>query len=406
MFDYAVIGKGLIGSSAGRSLAQSSSRVAIIGPDEPSHFASHAGIFASHYDQGRITRILDADWIWGTLAKRSIHQYADIEADSGISFHHPVGALRVGHNTPDRIRYITQNKAVGQTLQATFQDYSRSELQQQFPYFSFASDSIGLYETGGAGFINPRGLIQAQLQCAQQRGATVIREIAKDISLEPDRCIIHTQDGSRYDAQKVLVTTGAFTNFFSLIQRPLDLKPVAESILLAELSESSLQAIRAPHGHATSMPSLMYQFPDEHHDDRMLAVYMVPPVEFPDGKTYLKIGVGSQRDRIFDSLENLTTWFKQGPDPATHDHIHALLTAIMPELEIVATHVNPCVLTYTPTNYPFIDVIKPDRVFVATGGCGYAGKSSVEIGAIAARLTRHGTWVEDLDANLFKARWR
>ena len=35
MFEYIVIGKGLIGSAAARYLSENSSRVALIGPDEP-----------------------------------------------------------------------------------------------------------------------------------------------------------------------------------------------------------------------------------------------------------------------------------------------------------------------------------------------------------------------------------
>ena len=35
MFDYIVIGKGLMGSAAARYLSQSGAKVGIIGPDEP-----------------------------------------------------------------------------------------------------------------------------------------------------------------------------------------------------------------------------------------------------------------------------------------------------------------------------------------------------------------------------------
>ena len=41
-------------------------------------------IFGAHYDEGRITRVLDPDPTWGTLARRSIERYRDIEAKSGM----------------------------------------------------------------------------------------------------------------------------------------------------------------------------------------------------------------------------------------------------------------------------------------------------------------------------------
>ena len=40
-------------------------------------------IFGSHYDEGRITRELDEDYVWGLLAQRSIQNYRNIEKESG-----------------------------------------------------------------------------------------------------------------------------------------------------------------------------------------------------------------------------------------------------------------------------------------------------------------------------------
>lgn len=395
MFDYAVIGKGLIGSSAGRSLASVSENVAIIGPDEPPERSTHDGIFASHYDQGRITRILDEDPVWATLAQRSIQAYADIERESGIQFHYPVGAMRVGHDTPAHRGYITRNRQVGTQLGATFRDYDAAALQQTFPYFQFSSKAIALHETGGAGFINPRALIRAQLRIAESKGATILRSIAKDLKLEAGRCRIETLEGDTYTARKVLITTGAFTNFFSLIGRSLAWKVVAESIVLAELSEHSLEQIR-------SMPSLMYRvLPDDNPDHpSYLPAYLVPPTVYPDGRTYLKIGIGNQRDQVFTSLGHINHWFKTGPSDATHQHIVAVLKGIMPALELRSTQAHPCALTFTATNFPYIDIVEPQKIFMAVGGCGYAGKSAVEIGRLGAELTLRDTWDEAIATGL------
>ena len=54
-----VIGRGLIGSAATRHLACIGEKVAVIGPAEPADKSLHQGVFGSHYDSGRITRILD-----------------------------------------------------------------------------------------------------------------------------------------------------------------------------------------------------------------------------------------------------------------------------------------------------------------------------------------------------------
>ena len=77
VFDFAVIGKGLIGSAALRHLTINfpEGKVCMVGPDEPKDRKSHDGVFARHYDQGRITRVLDPSPLWGQLARESIAQY-------------------------------------------------------------------------------------------------------------------------------------------------------------------------------------------------------------------------------------------------------------------------------------------------------------------------------------------
>ncbi|MGB3494976.1 MAG: FAD-binding oxidoreductase [Elainellaceae cyanobacterium] len=395
MFDYAVIGKGLIGASAARSLASVSPNIAVIGPDEPSSLATHDGIFASHYDQGRITRVLDENLVWATLAQRSLDTYGEIEQESGVRFHYPAGAMRVGHNTPAHEAYIANNRQIGTQLGATFQAYDTLTLQDKFPYFQFSSQAIALHETGGAGFINPRALIQAQLTIAESKGAAIFRSIVKDLRVEADHCCIDTHDGQIYEARKVLITTGAFTNFFSLVGRSLAWKVVAESILLAELSDDSLDRIR-------TMPSLMYRVPVDGNPENpsYWPAYLVPPTGYPDGRTYLKIGIGNQRDRVFTSLHEINHWFRSGPSAATHDHLLSVLKHILPDIEVLATQAHPCALTFTATNHPYIDVVAPQKIFMAVGGCGYAGKSAVEIGRLGAQLAIHDRWTEAIAPTL------
>ena len=81
-FRYAVVGRGLTGAAAARHLAEQVPDVVLIGPDEPADRQTHGGVFASHYDEGRITRTIDPDENWARLANRSIARYRDIEARS------------------------------------------------------------------------------------------------------------------------------------------------------------------------------------------------------------------------------------------------------------------------------------------------------------------------------------
>ena len=56
-FDFAVIGAGLIGSAAAKYLSHTVGKVCLIGPPEPKNWATHPGVFASHYDEARIVSV-------------------------------------------------------------------------------------------------------------------------------------------------------------------------------------------------------------------------------------------------------------------------------------------------------------------------------------------------------------
>jgi sarcosine oxidase len=95
-FKYIVVGRGMMGAAAARHLAETVDGVALIGPGEPADIKSHQGVFASHYDEARITRTIDGDADWALLANRSIARYGDIATRSGVEFYAPVGCLMVG----------------------------------------------------------------------------------------------------------------------------------------------------------------------------------------------------------------------------------------------------------------------------------------------------------------------
>ncbi|SVB46225.1 uncharacterized protein METZ01_LOCUS199079, partial [marine metagenome] len=93
-YSILVIGNGLIGSAAARCLGAEADSVALLGPPEPQQWSSHDGVFSSHYDEGRITRVIDPNPHWAEFAQRSIDQYPFLEKESGIRFFHPVGCIQ------------------------------------------------------------------------------------------------------------------------------------------------------------------------------------------------------------------------------------------------------------------------------------------------------------------------
>ena len=80
-YDTAVVGLGLVGAAALRHLSATGQHCVGVGPTEPLDWSSHRGVFASHYDSGRITRRLDKRREWAVSGRPAPSTpIADIEA--------------------------------------------------------------------------------------------------------------------------------------------------------------------------------------------------------------------------------------------------------------------------------------------------------------------------------------
>nr|WP_272211772.1 FAD-dependent oxidoreductase [Marinicella sp. W31]MDC2877661.1 FAD-dependent oxidoreductase [Marinicella sp. W31] len=134
-FRTIIVGRGLMGAAAARHLAGLQDGVAVIGPDEPADKANHTGVFASHYDEGRITRTIDRDPVWASLANRSIARYREIERESGIEVFNEVGALIVGP-ARSRGRYVETIMEAAGSCGAAAEIVDADGLVEKFPISS------------------------------------------------------------------------------------------------------------------------------------------------------------------------------------------------------------------------------------------------------------------------------
>ena len=356
----AVIGAGMIGAAAARHLAMLHKDVTLIGPSEPTEPSTHAGVFASHYDEGRITRRLDPNPVWEELAEASIARYRDIERQSGIDFYQEVGLL-IG--APKGSDYLNNLMSVRDASNIPTQDYHAEDLTRAFPHLSFAPDTVMLHQKTQAGHISPRNLVRAQIELAQKQGATLIPEVV--LGLDGQKITTETSD---HHFDRILLAAGAYTN--TLLTDPLDLKPLARTITFLELPPE--EALRL-----SDMPSVIFRTLDGADP------YVLPPIRYPDGKTYLKIG-GEPNSRTLHSKEDLTHWFASSGDPDMKSYMSQRMTRLIPNLNYTKAHTQACVVTYTSTGLPYIAPLS-EHLFVAAGGCGAAAKSSDEIGRIAAQ---------------------
>ena len=381
-YRVAVIGRGLIGSAAARHLGEAGVPTVLVGAGEPVDYASWTGPFASHYDEGRVTRIADRDALWAELAARSIRRYEDIETRSGIAFHEQRGLVMVSEHAATATAHAV---ARGADARLVTREWVRDTTG-----IHLAGEQPGdvLFESGPAGLINPRRLVAAQARLAEVAGVDLIDLPATAIERHADRFEVSTAGGS-VAAERVLLATGAYGA--SLVGADLALLRRLATVVMAEL------------GPGEKIPSLIIREPTS---PTLSDIYWVPPVRYPDGRTMLKIGGDSEPGVFADSDAELRQWFRQGGSTDEAGVLRAALRSLLPDAVVRSWAQQPCVLTDTPSGRPYIGWID-DGVAVALGGCGASAKSSDELGRLAALLTGAGGWADPvLDPAEFAPRFR
>lgn len=376
-FQAVVIGAGMMGSSAAKYLAKSLERVALIGPGEPKDPAVHEGVFASHYDAGRITRTIDPDSDWARLANRSIARYAEIERESGIKFYTEAGCLVVGPTPGGDNQLIADVIDASTRLNILPEQFDDQSLKSKFQYFSFEEGCTGVFEKDNAGHVNPRELVRAQCAIAVKNGADHIEQIVTALTDKGDYVDVSLDDGRVITAEKVLVSCGGFTNGNHLLPNDLKLDVYGRTIALFEVPDDQAHLY-------ADMPSLIYE-----PDDIAKHIYLVPPVRYPDGKLYLKIG-GEPRDLAMESDEAMRDWFRSGGDEEIRQHLIDIVTKLIPSLPRDTVLMSSCVVSYTPSGYPAIGYTASQRIAVLAGGCGAAAKSCDEIGRLGSEVILTG----------------
>jgi len=365
MTHIAVIGRGLIGSAAARHLANAGHQVTLIGPSEPADKASHTGVFGSHYDEGRITRVLDQTVFWSDITRTSIARYAEIKAQSGIAFFTESGAMMLG---PEGSTFVQNVNHVQKTGDIACDHYTGTALEQAFPFFQFEKDAQAFYEPTDAGYINPRDLVRAQSVAAQRAGAIWVDATALAIA-EDRRGAVITTDKGDVEADQVLVAAGGFTNM--VLPQPLPVQSYARTVTFFEIDPEEAARL-------SDMPSLVMRFADGRDP------YLLPPIRYPNGKTYLKLGY-ELADVPLDNVAELKAWFKGTGTAKVGEHQKAILKELMPDLRIEATHTEACMTTFTADELPLI-ARQSDRIAVAFAGCGRGAKCSDELGRMGAAL--------------------
>jgi len=366
-FDIAVVGRGLMGTAAARYLAQMGHRVALIGPSEPQNRATHDGPFGSHHDAGRITRGLAEKADWSRLALRSMARYRELEAILGQGFYTPCGVMMAGPIAGPAADFTRAFLQAAEALTIPHERLDDAGLAARFPFMRFPVGTAAAWEAAG-GWINPRLLRAAEERAMEQAGGMVIDAAA----VAQDQGTVTLTTGETVDAGHVVIATGGYARTDRLLPARPDMNVMARTVLLAETAPDDVARL-------AEMPTLISMPEDGRMDEDL---YLLPPIQYPDGKYYLKIG-GEPASPSLTNQAEMTAWFRSPGSAEAAARLQGYLTAILPDLPVQSYHTDTCVISFTATGYPYIERLD-DHLTILTGGNGAAAKSCDEIGRLGA----------------------
>ena len=386
--DIIVIGRGLIGSATARQFAKAGASVVLIGPGEPQDHHSHNGVFGSHYDSGRIVRILDPDPYYAQISKSSIEQYRLLENQTGTSFFHEVGYLSVTNNND----YYADVESVGKMFFPDAEYISHQESAKRFPYFNFPADIKTIYQQTMAGYINPRRQIAAQNKALEMYKGMIIDDVALDIKQNGKTISVYT-NYEIFDCRKVILVTGAYANIGGLIPKEIEYEIVPHTIVFGEIAKQQLPSLKG-------MPSLSYRY----GNDQMRYIYFMPPVLYPDGRHYVKIG-HSFGDYLPINRESLTRWFQSDGDMSRVEWLTDTLKNLLPGITFNSFSSKSCVTTKSPTGKQYIDQFEDTQIYSLLADNGNCAKSADEVGSIATEFVLNGRFPSTYNQEDFRLQY-
>ncbi|MFF8380488.1 NAD(P)/FAD-dependent oxidoreductase [Streptomyces sp. NPDC015661] len=406
--DVVVVGAGMFGSAAAKYLARAGADVLVIGPESPGRdAAAPLAAYGAHSDEARIVRRLGWDRLWGTLDARSADRLPALEAESGIDFFTECGALALmGKGVRDRTREMLR---LCDAADVAVEEVSEAALRREFPDLGLppvVGGTDGLLERRSAGYLNPRRMVRAQLALAARAGARLVRGAVTAVrEAGPSGAwILHAEsDGTEFtvEAEKVLVASGALVNRTGALPagRELDVQAYTEPNLLLEVDEGQLERLR-------SLPTVVVVDPEDAGNDN-LSAYLLPPVRYPDGTWYLRIGRGMQPlvRELRTAAESLSWCSAQTVTREQALFLRNMTRTLVPSLEPVSVRSACCVVDKTPTRSPYIGALDGDEgLSVVVGGNGHGARGSDEIGRLAATVVLGEAWDFPLPPELFAPR--
>jgi sarcosine oxidase len=242
--DHVVIGGGVMGCSAARSLAKLGNKVVLL---ERFRLGHKRG---SSHGRTRIFRFSYPDPMYVAMAQEALELWRDLEREAGTELVHRTGGLDVG-------AHIHDNAAALRDRGATFEMLDGAAATDRYPMVSIPDDVPVLFQPD-SGVIYADTSIATFATSAMDANADVIEE-REVISIEPGGgSVVVRTPGGDFEAGCIIVSAGPWAKgLLATVGIDLPVRPTRETVAyfaiagvppptLVEWGEPSIYSLPSP----------------------------------------------------------------------------------------------------------------------------------------------------------------
>lgn len=365
-FDVIVIGLGVMGTAACRSLARRGLRVLGL---EQFDLCHHRG--SSHGRSRVIRKAYFEDPRYVPLLQSAYRLWHELEQSSGEQVIQYAGCLNLG--PPDHV-CVRGARMSAEQHGLPHEVLSAAEVRARWPALHPAVGDVGIYETD-AGYVVPERCVQLLANEARAHGAELHeREVVRQKAHPQAKAIRVATDRAEYECRKLVITAGPW---LGQIMTGLSMPPLTV--------ERQVQFwFRPPHPARFQVGAL--------------PVF----IHFVGDRAFYAIPAGSEG--LFKAARH------HGGEPTTPDavrrdvteadeaDVRAYLRRHVPEADVSAAASEVCMYTNTPDDHFIIDRYPKREDFIVVGGfSGHGFKFAPVVGEIVADLATHGRTEQPVD---------
>ena len=264
-------------------------------------------------------------------------------------------------------------------------------LAAAYPGLRFEPGHVALREQD-ASILNPRALVRAELAAALAAGAELVRDEVVATERRSDGVVVRSRGWRASGRQAPSCSPPEPPRTPpALLERPLQLRTYGATVVLAEVDGPD----------AVAMPTMMMM--KVRDGRRLFGGIVMAPVEYPDGRWYLKTSGGSLLANPLETREEIAAWVRTGGRSADIDEARELLGELLPGVGIRSFRTRPCLVCATPSDRPYIDHADERTVVLVEGERG--AMAADEIGRLGADLALTGRWRDTVPHEAFAAEW-